>query len=357
MRSFAKHDLQDSLRDVPLETWIEAVLGVSPRLLNQWITCIRKLNWFRDRIIGCALTDYARPTVTEESDIYKPFARITNRILELAKGTLPGVGDIYPIEDIKVVVNGPTSVERILVHGALGVSRQPDLLFVRGAQKDLSSDIGSRWVDVLAFLEFKLENKDLLIQTLNSCRDNRRPPIIDIKSGKSNHRSKRSDAKPATRRRALVGRASKTSQLSSHKGFNGPSFGGPKRRFDDMLEGEPDRSRGSSKKWKSDSLSSGLAACNALELASCTYGTRAFSLGSIVRDDKMSFWYYDASGYVRTAENLSIMKDLEKFAAIMVAFACGEPKHWGALPDIISPPPSTPYPASFPPPSLKGHSI
>ncbi len=187
-----ERDLRDNLQEVTLETWIEAVLGLSPRRLNQWTTRIKNLDWFQDRVIRRALTDYARPTVTEKSDIYKPFARITNRILELAKGTLPGVGDIYPIEDVKVVVNGSTQVECIPEHGRLGVSRQPDLLFVRGAQNNLSSDIESpaRWVDVLAFLEFRLINKGLLIQTLNNCRKGRGLPIINTESRKSRNRSK-----------------------------------------------------------------------------------------------------------------------------------------------------------------------
>ncbi|THG93372.1 hypothetical protein EW026_g7846 [Hermanssonia centrifuga] len=184
-----------------------------------------------------------------------------------------------------------------------------------------------------------------------------------MESRKSRNRSKRSAAKRATKRHTA--HAFKASQVPAHKGSSRLPSVSSKRSFDDILEGEFDQSQGSSKKRKSDSLGSErigkgvrlLAAGNALELASCTYGTRVFSLGSIVRDDKMSFWYYDASGYVRTAESLSLMEDFEKFAAIMVAFACGHPKHWGALPDIISPPTSTPYPSSFPPPSLKGHSI
>ncbi|PSS17152.1 hypothetical protein PHLCEN_2v3210, partial [Hermanssonia centrifuga] len=278
-------------------------------------------------------------------------------------GALPGVGGSYPIDDIKVVVNDPISIERIPEHGELGAFRKPDLLFVRGSHKKASRGKTPRvrWVDILAFLEFKLDDKEQLLETLNSCRDDRRLPIIKAKG--ELRRLKKSTEDLAPKRRSA--RIAKIASISSDRSSSGPSSAGSKRSIDDALDGEPDQTRGSSKKLKSDSPNSETirkdvklqAGGYALELASCTYGTRLFSLGSIVRDDKMSFWYYDASGYIRTEETVSVIKDFEKFAAIMVAFACGEPKHWGALPDIISPPPSTPYPASFPPPSLKGHSI
>ncbi len=100
---------------------------------------------------------------------------------------LPGVGASYPIADIEVVVNDPISIERIPEHGELGAFRKPDLLFVRGSQKDLSRGNGARvrWVDILAFLEFKLDHKEQLLQTLNTCREDRGLPLIISKDGKS----------------------------------------------------------------------------------------------------------------------------------------------------------------------------
>ncbi len=93
----------------------------------------------------------------------------------------------------------------------------------------------------------------------------------------------------------------------------------------------------------------------ALEVASCTYGTRLFCLGTVMEDDKLSLWYYDAVGIVRTQETISIIHDFETFAAVQVGFACCEPSQWGALPPIIKPPPSAAYPESFPPQSLRGY--
>ncbi len=95
----------------------------------------------------------------------------------------------------------------------------------------------------------------------------------------------------------------------------------------------------------------------ALEVASCTYGTRLFCLGTVMEDDKLSLWYYDAVGIVRAQETLSIIHDFETFAAVHVGFACCEPSQWGALPPIIKPPPSAAYPESFPPQSLRGYTF
>ncbi|PSS30881.1 hypothetical protein PHLCEN_2v2578 [Hermanssonia centrifuga] len=95
----------------------------------------------------------------------------------------------------------------------------------------------------------------------------------------------------------------------------------------------------------------------ALEVMSCSYGTRLFCLGNVIKEDKMSMWYYDASGYIRTRETLSIFEDFEKVAAILVAFASCTPSQFGAMPSIIKPPSSAPYPRSFPPASLEGHTL
>ncbi len=95
----------------------------------------------------------------------------------------------------------------------------------------------------------------------------------------------------------------------------------------------------------------------ALEVASCTYGTRLFCLGTVMEDDKISLWYYDAVGIVRTQETLSIIHDFETFAAVHIGYACCEPSQWGALPPVIRPPPSPAYPETFPPQSLRGYTF
>ena len=86
----------------------------------------------------------------------------------------------------------------------------------------------------------------------------------------------------------------------------------------------------------------------ALELAACSNGTRLFCYGIVLDDDRVTFWYYDASGYVKTEETISIIANFERFAAIMIAFASCGARQWGALPPVIQPPSSSPAETSFP---------
>ncbi|PSR73869.1 hypothetical protein PHLCEN_2v10316, partial [Hermanssonia centrifuga] len=95
----------------------------------------------------------------------------------------------------------------------------------------------------------------------------------------------------------------------------------------------------------------------ALEAAACTYGTRSSCLGIVLDNDVMSLWYYDAAGYVSVNQCLSLLADFEKVVAIFVGFACLGHERWGAIPSVISPPTSAPYPTNFPPESLNDHSF
>lgn len=102
-------------------------------------------------------------------------------------------------------------------------------------------------------------------------------------------------------------------------------------------------------------------AANGLEMAASTHGTRFHSIGVFLRDDKVTFWYLDASGVVRTTgqlEELSIIYDFDRVAAIFTALSFCTPEQLGAFPpSIISPPLNAPYPTSFPPETLAGFTI
>lgn len=98
------------------------------------------------------------------------------------------------------------------------------------------------------------------------------------------------------------------------------------------------------------------AASYALEVLSCTNGTRIYSLGMMFKDDKFTLWYYDASGLVKTTDNLSIITGFEDFAAVFVALASCDASRWGALP-VLCPPEEKPYPQHFPPANLSGYTV
>ena len=97
------------------------------------------------------------------------------------------------------------------------------------------------------------------------------------------------------------------------------------------------------------------AASYALELMSGTHGTRLFCLGFILKDDKVTPWYYDASGAVCADNSISMIHDFPKFAAFVVTLARLSPERHGALSTsghkIRFTPKSVP---TFPYPTLKG---
>ena len=91
--------------------------------------------------------------------------------------------------------------------------------------------------------------------------------------------------------------------------------------------------------------------CYALELLSCTYGTRASCFGLTILDDEMFLWHYDACGIVYTDESLSFVDDFEDAVATIVAIVNCTAEQFGALPSSVMEP-RTPYPTGFPPESL-----
>lgn len=98
----------------------------------------------------------------------------------------------------------------------------------------------------------------------------------------------------------------------------------------------------------------------ALEMSGSTLGSRLHSLSIFLRDDKVTFWYADASGVVRTPRPgtpvISLIDDFEKVAAIFIALSYCSAEALGAFPEAIIRPPQE-YPASFPPTSLTGYTI
>ncbi len=126
----------------------------------------------RDALITFWFIPPSQADKRREVGRYQPFADIANRAFELAKGHLPDIPESYTIHDICVVRNDPKYIQRIPEHG-LGADYSPDLLFLRGVNKwKLEGDKPEciRWVDILAWLEFKASNKDLMGAFNRECK-------------------------------------------------------------------------------------------------------------------------------------------------------------------------------------------
>ncbi|PSR74565.1 hypothetical protein PHLCEN_2v9742 [Hermanssonia centrifuga] len=347
----------DTAKRISLKVWVRAVLGLSEDQFVEWVGHIADNDWYKDEIIEEALIAFARASV--ETERYEPFAKLGNRIFELAKGELPGV-DSFPINDIEMIRNDPVHLNRTPEDDVLGAKRKPDLLVVRGSKiRTLRStkSMAFDWTDVLLFLEMKREKP--LAETFLAWRKTQGLPGLDprtllplgstqpMKSGAA----KKSAAAPIPTR-TLRPRPPAKPPVKS------------KRELDSDDESVSDGDSTGPKKQRITSselvtMDAKLQAGGyALEIASCTYGTRLFSTGVVLEDDRTSLWCYDAAGVVRTQETLSLFGDFEKVAAILVAFACCEPSQWGSLPpSIVTPPSSAPYPKHFPPKNLKGHTL
>ncbi len=177
---YVKKDVAAS-KEIPLYAWTEGALKLTKQDIFQWTTLIDELNWFEDPVVRENLTTYSLPGRGEQGR-YAPFAAVANRVLELAKGTLPGVPHSYPVDDIRFVQNDPTYMRRIPEHGLLGALRKPDLLILRGVHAKCvgeSKRRGVAWVDVLGFAEFKRGRTalDALLEDILNKRDP--PPVVE----------------------------------------------------------------------------------------------------------------------------------------------------------------------------------
>ena len=83
----------------------------------------------------------------------------------------------------------------------------------------------------------------------------------------------------------------------------------------------------------------------------CTYGTRLHSTCLVMKDDITTLWFYDACGVVYTIEYVSILRNFETFAAIIITLAALSHEQFGMLPSSIMIP-HQPYSRKFPPERL-----
>ncbi|PSR97091.1 hypothetical protein PHLCEN_2v4372 [Hermanssonia centrifuga] len=354
---YIRRDVQHA-EQVSFDVWIAAVLKLDNSKLKSWIQYIKQHRWHEDSDIQNSLARFA--TAEKETARYEPLADLSNRILDMARGHLPGVKS-YPIQDIKMTRNDPSALNCIPEHGSLGAVRKPDLLLVRGEKLETSDSrvVKFDWTDVLKFSEVKAFQ--ILADAYDELRRDRGLPDVDPhtlraggKTGKQKSRRKPSSSESDVGQ--VAGSSGGTAQLEtkSSEGATGLIRG---------LDYEDHDAADTSKRHSGSSASlvtadgKVQAGGYALEVAACTYGTRLFCLGEVIEDDKVSLWYYDAAGIVRTRETISIIRDFEKYAAIVVAFGCCDPSQFGALPPVIRPPLSSSYPENFPPRNLKGYSL
>ena len=74
----------------------------------------------------------------------------------------------------------------------------------------------------------------------------------------------------------------------------------------------------------------------------------------LLTQDRVSLWYYDASGIVTTSDvGLSVIQHFETLAAVLIAFACSDAERFGAL-TAVQLPEGRVFPDAFPFKTLTG---
>ncbi|KAF7797013.1 hypothetical protein EIP86_008205 [Pleurotus ostreatoroseus] len=337
IHAYLERDLKDAPR-VDFDLFAKAVFGLDPDTFKDWTLRIREKSWIEDPIIRKRMGEFCNTST--ETGRYEPVAGLLNRIIELARDSLPGIDETYPIDDICVARTDSLCVQTIPEHGPLGALRKPDLVMIRAIYAQLLKRLAStnaaapgiKWSHNLISFELKVRKalSDLFLAMLEDRRQ------------KHSESRARSDPVP----RPLAGnKRSAEDNLKSFERKPAP----PERSASSEMDSA---NRVDAK--KDARLQAG---SYALETLACTYGTRLFCVNVILDDDRIHLWYYDACGAVRTENTISLIDDFEKAAALIAGMANCPPERLGALPSFMRPPPSAPYPSGWPPESLTDHSL
>ncbi|KAJ3559899.1 hypothetical protein NM688_g53 [Phlebia brevispora] len=342
---YIREDLKNA-KMISIYCYAKAVFNLEKDVLTSRADEIRDLNWFDDEIIRTSLAAYCASE--EEVSRSALFAKLTNRVIELARGALSGVGNTYPVDDFCFVEHN-RAVDRIEEHEVLGAVRRPNALGLRRAvAHQLFTKVGKpkkkvtlRWTDILLTLEFKgfstmsdrfdkQRKKRGLVPfnpegTKATERTNKKSKTVVVQTAEDKPRRPKKAKKMSPPRENILAALQERNQYPS---LSGPLT--PELVAVDM---------------------SIQVASYALELLSCTYGTRSHCLSMSIKDDKLFLWYHDASGIIYTEDHISMIDNFELFAALVVGFACCTPEQFGVLPPSVVQP-HFPYPRNFPPPNL-----
>lgn len=334
---YLEQDLKNT-QTVDFDIFNDAVFGLRPSAMKDWSLLIREQNWLEDPTIYQGLSNFC--STHDERSRYEPLAEVVNRIIELARGSLPGIPNIYPIDDICLRRNDPIFIQTIPEHGPLGAKRKPDLVMIRGVRAHLlerdaeteESAPGIRWSHNIASWELKA--KATMLEQLKKVKEDRRP-----KDREDGRRDTTLQPLSTRRKRRSAGGLEETTRQSTPPECITSS------------DSVPAGSNGVKKEAKLQ------AGAYALETLACSYGTRLFCFNIVMEDDRIYLWYYDACGTVCTNSSISLIDDFEKAAALIVGMASCPPERLGALPSFVQPPTSAPYPTSWPPENLKDHIL
>ncbi|KAJ3487009.1 hypothetical protein NLI96_g3836 [Meripilus lineatus] len=322
-----RYDLQHYAKLVPVDQFVEFILNVSPEKIGDWsshLTLEKLLD--QSTSIMDNLRDYCEAPM--DTDRYAPWSTMVNTIISLAPTIIP---------DLPAFPHRLEFPDVVVLHESFRLSHPQN-------ERNEVPTADICWQDIWACVEFKMESDAPLKEIFQTLEERYEDGHV------------------------VEDASSDTLSEIAHP-IGNSSTNSLKRKADDSPGGPSD-----AKRPKPDSQETGLStegvrqsdsekmANYALELLSCTSGTRTHSLQLYVDGHRLKLWYYDAGGIIHS-EWMYWMHDLPKFASIIIAFAQLNMGPWGIgdIPNLKPPPISTPSnptsPTSPLPKSLSGYTL
>ncbi|CAL1697096.1 unnamed protein product [Somion occarium] len=356
--------MDESTERLPLELWVSTVLGCPVDRIQSWVDIFNKERLCEDGTIGTSVQAHLHAANNErEEALYQPFCVMANRVLAWARDHVPGL-PAYP--DLLFVRNDPVVVDNGREEkGNRDADRKPDIILISHTTcNDLENrpryqqtpprkrhrTTGVDWSDIFSLLELKpfptSRRAAYLVGLIAAWSSKVRgeEPLPEPSPVASGSRPQRPT--PSSLQSPGV-------PLLSEPGTSSNRLKRKPEPF--VTEGaNQSRKRPRAKRNYLPEIYENHMARYALEMLSCTRGTRLFFLQCLVVGDVVEFWYCVASGFVRSYQ-ISWVREFEKFAAILVAIACCDYAHFGLdIPNLS--PPAPDLSPSIPPMSLTGYS-
>ncbi|CAL1697091.1 unnamed protein product [Somion occarium] len=368
----------DSTKFLDLGTWAGAVFGYDPETIQAWTAVMIEKKIVLDDVISNAVTRFmnAGEFGKHEDELYAPFCEVANRVLQRAREIIPDL-PAYPVPDLVLCRNAPVYIGACSQGDA---SRSPDIVLVsETTMRDLKNrnkytktkgqkypTTGIDWSDLFSIWEMKSFNawnlKDYMARLRLDwdTKLTKRRPEVEASTSSGLYRG----PDPAQLNR-VVGPLSEPGPEDNplkryYPDFNSADNSRPPKRLRMQppesipLALETEGEFLASKKLPVPEAYEDQMATYALEMLSCTRGTRLYFFQCLVMGDIVEFWYSDASGIVRSHQ-ISWIREFEKFAAFLVAMACCDHSRFGMVVPNLSPP-AEDFNPSLPPASLNGYS-
>lgn len=356
---------------------MEAVTGFSKETVERWASVLKEKKFFGNVVIDKAFRDFCSALyATKRYDPLSSMLNTTMRFVDENKDDFPGLSE-------SLVIKVPDTLATSEEHDGLAAEREPNT--VGSSEEEVDDCVDSEQLcptlptvyyevkftcPMTSLLKKRKENDWSLLMTgdahaeaccyclisriffLSNVTQQSVVVVPAVSSGEASNAPAVQESESRSRglkRRSESLTVSTSSEEVNNKKFKyeyeGSSLDCEIQEQADMIETQEAKAQ---------------MEAYARNLSASTRGTHLHTVGMLLCDDKVSYWYIDASGVVRTSpeSTLSIIFDFEKVAAIHVALSCCGTERLGLFPvNVLCPPTNAPNPELGSPASLAGFTI